>query len=112
MNDAVIDVSVVEELKEILEEDFADIIETYLEDSPNLISEIHQSFANQDAVILERSAHTLKSSSAGVGANGFAAICAELESLGKVGNFVDSEPFIKELDEQFILVSNGLKAYL
>ncbi len=78
-----IDRNVIEGLRELGGADdpglLVELIDLYLSDAPQRMSEIEQSLASGDWKLLERAAHTLKSASANIGALGLSAICKELE---------------------------------
>jgi HPt (histidine-containing phosphotransfer) domain-containing protein len=61
------------------------LIETYLADAPQQLSAIDAASAASDAAALVRPAHTLKSSSATVGAQRLAALSRRLEAAGRSG---------------------------
>jgi signal transduction histidine kinase/DNA-binding response OmpR family regulator/HPt (histidine-containing phosphotransfer) domain-containing protein len=61
------------------------ILGLYLQSSPELIKQIRSAVAGGDAPGLHRAAHSLKSSSAMVGAKRLSELCRELEMLGKSG---------------------------
>ena len=69
----------------------AELVDTYLADSPGLFAELRAAIAADDAATARRAAHTLKSTSASFGANGLAAQCREIEAMaatrpaGRVG---------------------------
>jgi CheY-like chemotaxis protein/HPt (histidine-containing phosphotransfer) domain-containing protein len=58
-----------------------ELIDLFLEDTPQLLKQMKQAVADVDIVVLRRTARTLKSSSGTVGAQKLAAYCAELEQL-------------------------------
>ena len=62
---------------------FARVINVYLAESPKLIEVAKQAAAANDAVELARAAHTLRSSSANVGAMRLAELCRDIESSTK-----------------------------
>jgi HPt (histidine-containing phosphotransfer) domain-containing protein len=61
------------------------LIHNYLEDAPKLLAQIQAAVQQQDAAILRYAAHTLKSSSATLGAMTLAQLCQELEVIGRTG---------------------------
>jgi histidine phosphotransfer protein HptB len=61
------------------------LIETYLADAPQQLSAIDAAAASGDAAALVRPAHTLKSSSATVGAQRLAGLSRRLETAGRSG---------------------------
>jgi HPt (histidine-containing phosphotransfer) domain-containing protein len=84
----VLDESVLAEVLESTGNDLAfarELIETYLADAPNQLEEMTAAVEADDAAALVRPAHTLKSSSASIGAMRLAAVARELEMAGKAG---------------------------
>ncbi len=89
MPDAPIDDADFAELLETVGDDrefLAELVETYLSDSPGLFAELRQAIADGDATTARRAAHTLKSTSASFGANGLAAQCREIEAAAGAGD--------------------------
>lgn len=62
-----------------------EVIDSYLEDAPNLVEAIRRSVTNKDAIALRYAAHTLKSSSATLGATALAELSKQLEAIGRGG---------------------------
>jgi HPt (histidine-containing phosphotransfer) domain-containing protein len=58
----------------------AELVDTYLADSPPLFATMRAALAADDRVALRRAAHTLKSTSTSLGALRLAATCREIES--------------------------------
>jgi len=84
----VLDQSVLRELEESTRDDPAfvrDLIETYLADVPLQLKGIEGAIAADDSDALIRPAHTLKSSSATLGAMRLADISRTLEMTGRSG---------------------------
>jgi HPt (histidine-containing phosphotransfer) domain-containing protein len=89
MPDAPIDSAALDELLETVGGDrefLAELVETYLSDSPGLFIELRAAIAAGDAASARRAAHTLKSTSASFGANGLAARCREIEAAAAAGD--------------------------
>ncbi|MCU0951297.1 MAG: response regulator [Burkholderiaceae bacterium] len=66
------------------------LIETYLESAARLVAAAEHALAEADAGALRQAVHTLKSSSANLGAGDLAARCAELETLAREGDVPQS----------------------
>jgi CheY-like chemotaxis protein/HPt (histidine-containing phosphotransfer) domain-containing protein len=62
------------------------VIGAYLADTPPRFAQLRAAAEAGDAEALRKTAHTLKSSSANVGAEPLAALCKELEMLGRQGS--------------------------
>jgi HPt (histidine-containing phosphotransfer) domain-containing protein len=62
------------------------MIDCYLEDAPHYIQGIDRAIQEGDAMQLRSYAHTLKSSSATLGATTLSLLCRELETVSHTGN--------------------------
>ncbi len=83
-----LDTAVVDELRDSLGGDTAfvtELVETYLAEAPGQIDEIVTAAARGDAEALVRPAHTLKSSSASLGAARLSQVAREIELRGRAG---------------------------
>jgi HPt (histidine-containing phosphotransfer) domain-containing protein len=69
---------------------------------------MRQAIAAEDATALAHAAHTLKSSSANVGALGMAELCQELQVLGRAGSIVAAPPLVEQLACEFERVRQAL----
>ncbi len=94
--------------------DFLDkIINVYLNNAQQLISTIETAYAAADRDILLRSAHTLKSSSANIGALNFATACREIETTTRTGDPLESvAERVRTLRPEFNRVETALRAVL
>jgi HPt (histidine-containing phosphotransfer) domain-containing protein len=108
--DLIIDPTTIAELKATVGADFiGELIDAYLDDTPRLIADLELQLAKQDAVGFGRIAHSIKSSSASLGALSFAALAKELEMIGKEGNLVGVEPRVKRLATEYTRVKSSLE---
>lgn len=97
-----IDFATVETLKEILEDDFTELIETFLLDANIRINEMKDILANEDAVSqLEFPAHTLKGSSGNVGAVKLSRYCAQLVDSVREGDTDGLTGVVDEIAEEY-----------
>lgn len=87
---APIDAKVLQSFRDMVGENaeniLAEMIDCYLEDAPKLLRAIAQAVASYDAIALRQAAHTLKSSSATLGAKTLSHLCKELEATSRTGN--------------------------
>ncbi len=81
------------------------VIDAYLEESPQLVAQIRQAIAQEDAATLERAAHTLKGSLRFFGAQAVSELALQLERAGRNGDlnaapdlFAQLETRIKPID--------------
>ncbi len=83
----VLDMSVIAALRELGDDGdqslFLELLELYVDDSTRQMERLEQSLHAGDVKLSERIAHTLKSSSANLGAMTVSKICFEIELLGR-----------------------------
>ena len=72
-------------LKELIGDDLKEILQAYLDTAPGLIMQIEQAIQSNDAAALHSNAHSLKGSSANIGATSLPDVCLQLEQMGKAG---------------------------
>jgi CheY-like chemotaxis protein len=86
----------------------ARVVNTFLASSQKLLSAIRDSVEADDPKALVSAAHTLKSSSAQVGAQGLSNLCKELEALGRGGSCAGARELVNRISEEFESVQEGL----
>jgi len=87
------------------------VLETYLNEStPELIAAVRQGLVEQDVVALARAAHSLKSSSANIGAMDLAEISRQLESAAKLTDLPACRLLLPRLEAELQAVTDELKA--
>ena len=85
------------------------IIGLYLENSTNIISELLSAIEEMDAKRIRSAAHSLKSSSANVGADNLAEICKKMELLGKNNQLENIVPFYNQLVNEYEATCKALQ---
>jgi HPt (histidine-containing phosphotransfer) domain-containing protein len=99
-----------EELQQVSGADFVDeLVDTFLEDTPERIAELRSALLRRDAEAFRRAAHSLKSNSATFGAHRLAAIARELELVGKENKLEGQAPKIDEFEGLYQKVARELK---
>ena len=73
------------------------ILETYARSADGYLRQLQQAIMNNDADGLYRCAHTLKSSSANIGAEGLSDLLKQLEAHGKAKKLADAESLLGNL---------------
>ena len=86
------------------------LIDTYLRESPKVISAIEQAVNQADAEALDISAHSLKSSSAALGAIRFSQVCKDLEVMGREGQTAGSATLVEQLKAEYDRVETAMQA--
>jgi len=88
-----------------------ELIEAFLEDGREQIAAMRQSLASGDALVFQRAAHSLKSSSASIGALEFSDLAKELEMLAKQGNLPAAPEKLEQIASAFPTVEQALQAF-
>ncbi len=80
------------------------VIEQYFNSTPSLLQAVHRAIAQKDAAALFRAAHSLKSSSAQIGAVQVAALSKNLEQLSKVTALEGADCLAAQLESAYAAV--------
>ncbi|MEE8300912.1 MAG: response regulator, partial [Candidatus Tectomicrobia bacterium] len=84
------------------------LIEPFIQDTVAHIDALHAAIDTSNAAALERTAHTLKSSSGYIGALGMAELCRTLQTLGHAGSIPEAVPLVNQLAAEFERVRRAL----
>jgi HPt (histidine-containing phosphotransfer) domain-containing protein len=87
----------------------AELVETFLEDAPQLLADMRQSVGGGDAAGLRLAAHSLKSNSADFGAMELSGMCRELEGMGKAGTLTGAEEKVGQAEAEYAVVAAALE---
>jgi HPt (histidine-containing phosphotransfer) domain-containing protein len=88
-----------------------ELIEAFLEDGREQIAAMRQSLASGDVLVFQRAAHSLKSSSASIGALEFSELAKELEMLAKQANLPAAPEKLEQIASTFPTVEQALQAF-
>ena len=83
----------------------------YFDEAPKLLDALNAASATSDADAIKVAAHTLKSSSAALGATAFSQRCKEIELLGRAGNTADATQSIQHLAAEYQQLKAALNTY-
>ncbi len=85
-----------------------EFIQLFLEDTAQALETLHQALEQQDADLLRKTAHSIKSSSAQLGAVQLSANCRKLEQLGSEGQLDEAAQVLANTDTAYREVYNIL----
>jgi HPt (histidine-containing phosphotransfer) domain-containing protein len=112
----ILDVAVLTELLESTGDDVEfvrDLLDTYLAETPEHMAAIRQALEADDAAALVRPAHTLKSSSATLGAMRLSAIGRDLEVAGRSGSLeADGRAMLPDVEGTWDATSEAVQGWL
>ncbi len=109
----ILDPAALENLREMVGGDTEFIVElmnTFLEDAPRMLSEMRQALVSGDATLLRRAAHSFKSNSAEFGAMALSSLCRELEKAGKACTFSGVDELLARTEAEYAQVKVALEA--
>lgn len=89
----------------------ARLVTVYLDKSPTLIADIQAGVSANDADKVKMAAHTLKSSSAYLGASTLADQCNKLEQKAATNDLSDAGKHVKAIATGYQVVSDQIRSY-
>ncbi len=87
----------------------AQLIDIYLEETPLLLQAISTAVTQQDAAAMQKAAHTLKSSSASLGAMTLSKLCEQIESMGHSGTTAGVGEIVAQIESEYERVKAALQ---
>ena len=112
----IIDPEAIATLRELNPDDngafLREIIGIYVEDTPRRLQELKSSLAAGDIALFTRTAHTIKGSSANVGARTLASIAERLESMSRKEGLGGLGSLVADCEAQFGLAEAELRSLL
>ena len=88
------------------------IMQVFLDTTPAIMGQIDQAFAAQDVDAMRRGAHSLKSSSANVGAQTLSEIFKQIETLGREGKLSEAIPLMTDMKQAYQLAVRDMQQLL
>lgn len=101
--------SQLQELRELLDEDFVPLLETYLQDCRLRLAALRQAFHNGDNQAGYDAVHALKGASANIGAVRLAELCLKLQNACRAGHLGDNQVLIDLIADEQARVSTQLR---
>lgn len=98
-------------LKQVMEDDFNLLLETFRQDSIDRLKKLHEVIQGGDADLIRRSAHSFKGSSSNIGALQLSALCAALEKKALSGDLQGLAEDVHAIEQEFIQVQSLLVNY-
>ena len=109
-----VDPDVIEQLRFLEDEDqpnvVAELLALFIEHAPPKLQTIREALESGDLAAVKRAAHSLKGSSANVGARGMQQICERLEHGATADRLSEARALVAQLIEEFSVVEQALKA--
>lgn len=113
MNTAVIDPIVFREISELMDDSLPVFIQTYLDNTLNLLAQLTQTVLTGDKEAIFHDAHQLKGGSGSIGAMQVCNIAEQMEVIAKGSDGVAQlSELLVELKDAFVAVEAELKVHL
>jgi PAS domain S-box-containing protein len=96
-----IDSAVLEDFRAVMGEAALELIGLFLGDASKLLAGLREAAARGEAEELQRAAHTLKSSSASLGAMVLSTLCRELEAMGRAGTLEGAAEKVSQVEAEY-----------
>ncbi len=109
---SVIDTEVINDLYDIMEDEFTDALNDFIHHAPQLFKEIDTAYQQQDITAIIRPAHSLKSGSANVGALTLSEYAKTLELYTNQGRTEKLDILIKRTKQEFIKAAKELQVMI
>ncbi len=109
---AALDPSALDSLRQLVGGDNAnlrELIQSFLDETPPLLINLHNAVQTGDKELLRRAAHTLKSSCRDFGAIRLSELCQQLEALSKAGSFKGAAELVARAQAEYEPVQIALK---
>jgi PAS domain S-box-containing protein len=108
---AKLDASAIESLRELDGDGFlAEVIDTFLSDAPALVATLRTTHQQGDNEQLRRTAHTLKSNGATLGAGRFSDLCRALEERARSGELDRTAELLDRIEREYAALEKTLAA--
>ena len=109
---SVLDEGVLRELREIMDDDYLGLLRTYLRNAPQLVAQVRAAITQSDVEAMVLPVHSLKSSSANVGALQLSELARETERLARGGNLSEAEAAFRAVDTAFSIAEAALREHV
>lgn len=91
-------------LKEVMEDDFNFLIDTFIQDSEDRLAKLHELVGGDDADAIRRASHSFKGSCSNLGALRLASLCAASERKALDKDIANLAADLAEIEAEFLMV--------
>ncbi len=102
----------IEELKDLMEDAFADLVETYVHDSDEKLPLLGAAIQGGDGAKISEISHSLKGSSANICAENLSSFFKAIEDQARAENLNNIDQPFSQANEEYQLVKNTLMKML
>lgn len=106
------DIDAMDTLKEVMEDEFPELIQVYIDDSNKRMPLFYDALNNNDAGAIRELAHSFKGASSNISATPLAGVCYELELAGKNADLSDAADILGRIEQEYDQVRRLLSEML
>lgn len=110
MSEAHIDNQVLASLREVMEEEYPVLLDTFLVDSDERLRLLREALLNADAAAMRHAAHSFKGSCSNMGASLLAGLCKQLEDCARREQLEQAPALVEQIAREFAIVRILLKS--
>lgn len=111
-DNASLDMSTLDELREMLEEGLDELLTEYLADTQHQLTQLRQVADSNNMAAIATISHTLKGSSGNLGVSSMYALCQVLEQEAKCGVVADMAASLGALEDAFNKAKKELAVFM
>lgn len=100
------------ELKDLLGNEFTEMVQLYVNDSRKRLDMVQQAFSQANNQLGYEAIHSLKGASANVGASVLPELCLRLQNECRAGRIAQSDVLIHTIEEESVRLNQALLAAL
>ena len=89
---------------------YREIVEIFLDDTPAQLTVLETSIAENDRIVAERQAHSLKSASANIGGEALRQAAGRMERVASTATDSEMREMLGQLQQEFARLRQALKA--
>ena len=103
-----LDTEALDTLKEVMEDEFQLLIDTFIQDSSERLVNLQGALQRDDAEEVRRLAHSFKGSSGNIGAPHLSELCAQVEASGREAQLAGVASTLAAIETEFAAVKEEL----
>ncbi len=107
-----LDIEILQELRYVMEDGFSGLIQSYLQDAQVRLAQLQRVVSASEADQIRHIAHSLKGSSANLGANYLAELLRCMEEYGRSARLAEAMALLPTIQQEYAQVQSSMQALL
>ncbi len=101
MQQEAVDTKALQELREIMGDDFNQLIRVFISDSVKRLADLATAINDNNAAEVRAVAHSFKGSALNLSATGLTELCRTLEAMGREGQLTGASELLAQIEAEF-----------